>query len=208
MSWKHALVGLVGGSLAVAVAVGIALAEEKKDQPTMPKMDPQTEAMMAEMAKYAAPGPEHKYLDPLIGKWTTSNKSWMAPGEPYVSAGTAEYSWILDGRFMTYSAKGDMWGQPFNGFEILGYDRRAKTFTAVWVDNTSTALYSIKSGSYDAATKTFTFNAEWPNPMAQGNTPYKLTTKINSPDSHVFAMYDLSGGKETKLMETTYTRVK
>lgn len=208
MSWKHVLVGLVGGSISVAVAAGIALAEPKKGEDTMPKMDPQMEAMMAEMAKFAAPGPEHKWLDPLVGKWTMSNKSWMAPGDPHVSDGTAEYTWILGGRFMTYAAKGLMWGQPFEGFELIGYDRRAKNYSAIWVDNTSTALYTISSGSYDEATKTFTFNAEWPNPMGEGKTPYKMTTKILGPDSHVFTMYDVSGGNETKMMETTYTRAK
>ena len=207
MSWKHALVGLVGGSMAVAVATGIALAEPKKDQAAPPKMDPQMETMMAEMMKFAAPGPEHKVLEPLIGKWKTATKTWMGPGEPQASEGTAEYAWLLDGRFMTYHGHGSMMGQPAEGFELLGYDRKAKKYDGIWVDNSSTAIFPF-SGSYDEATKTLTFMANWPNPMGEGTVLYRMTTKIEGPDQHVFTMYMASGTSEQKIMETICTRAK
>ena len=207
MSWKHALGGLVGGSIAVVIAVGIASAEPKKDQPATPKMDPQMQAMMDEMAKYATPGPEHKVLEPLIGKWKLTTKMWMGPGDPQTSEGTAEYAWLLDGRFMTYHGHGSMMGQPAEGFELLGYDRKAKKYDGIWVDNSSTAIFPF-SGSYDEATKTITYMANWPNPMGDGTVPYRMTTKIMGPDQHIFTMYMTAGGSEQKIMESTCTRVK
>lgn len=209
MIWKRAVAGAVGSIAAVALAAGVALAADPKPPSGSPHdADPETKAMMEAMAKLAAPGPEHEALEPLVGKWNTKTTAWVGPGDPIVSDGSAEYSWLFGGRFLEYRAKGLMWGQPFEGYELMGYDRLAKTYTAIWVDNTSTILYTIKSGSYDAATQTFTYDAEWPNPMGQGKTPYKLTTKVLGPDSHVFTMSDMTGGKETKMMETTYTRIK
>lgn len=204
---KHVVRGILVGSVAVALVASVAFAKDEK-KAAVPEMDAQTKAMMEEMAKYASPGPEHKVMEPLIGKWKTSVKTWMGPGEPTLSTGTAEYAWTMGGRFVDYTSKGLMWGQPFEGREILGYDRMIKTYSAVWMDNTGTGIYTITSGSYDEATKTFTFNAEWPNPMDGKKVPYKMTTKVNGPDSHVFTMYQAAQGGDQKMMEIDYTRVK
>lgn len=204
MMWKHALRGILGASVAVALASGTAFAKDKE----APKMDADTQAMMAEMAKYAEPGPEHKVLEPSIGKWKMVTKSWYAPGEPTVSEGTSETQWILGGRFLLYKGNGTMMGQPFEGMEVIGYDRKAKEYTAYWMDNMGTAMYPMTNGKYDAATKTLTFKANWPNPMGEGTVPYTMATKFVSNDSHVFTMSTVKEGKEVVEMEITYTRVQ
>lgn len=207
MMLKHAMRGILGASVAIAVATSVAFAADAKDK-NAPKMDADTQAMMAEMAKYAEPGPEHKLLDATVGKWKSVSKSWYMPGEPTVSEGTAETQWILGGRFLLFKTNGSMMGQPFEGMEVLGYDRKAKEYTAFWIDNMGTAIYPMSNGKYDAASKTFTFKANWPNPMGPGTIPYTMTTKILSPDSHVFTMATVKDGKEWTEMEITYTRIQ
>jgi hypothetical protein len=163
---------------------------------------------MAEMMKNATPGPEHKIFEPSIGTWKTTTKSWFAPGDPMVSEGTAASEWILGGRFLLTKYAGSMMGQPFEGFEVLGYDRKAQSYEGYWLDTTSTAFYPMSKGTWDDAAKTLTFNVEWPNPMGPGTTPYKMVTKFNGADSKTFTMSMAQGGNETKMMETTYARTK
>lgn len=210
MMWKHALRGILGASVAVALASGIAFAKDKEKgkEAGAPQMDADTQAMMAEMAKYAEPGPEHKVLEPSVGKWKSVSKSWYAPGEPTVSEGTAETQWILGGRFLLHKGVSTMMGQPFEGMEVIGYDRKTKEYNAYWIDNMGTAMYPMPNGKYDEATKTLTFKVNWPNPMGPGSVPYRMTTKFVSNDQHVFTMYGTKEGKEVMEMEITYTRVQ
>ena len=94
MMWKHALRGILGASVAVALASGIAFAKDKEKgkEAGAPKMDADTQAMMAEMAKYAEPGPEHKVL--RGGAWATrtavirrSFRNWDLPERRQIFAG-------------------------------------------------------------------------------------------------------------------------
>jgi hypothetical protein len=174
----------------------------------MPEMDEQTKAMMAEMAKYAEPGPEHKVLNTMVGKWNTVSKSWMGPAEPMVSEGTAEGQLILGGRFLIMKSSGTMMGQPFNGMELLGFDRKEQVYSAIWMDDMGTAMYPMSDGKYDEATKTMTLKAEWAMPGVEGKVPYRLVTRTVDPNTHVFEMIAMRDGKEMKEMEITYTRAK
>src|SRR5437660_8467714 len=103
-----------------------ATAQGKKDAPKA--ADDKTAAMMAAYAKHATPGEGHKKLEPLIGSWTFAGKFWMDPSAPPTEGrGTAERKWILDGRFVQETVKGQMTGMPaFEGFAITGYDNAQK----------------------------------------------------------------------------------
>lgn len=208
MNWKHVGRILAIGAIAAAMGADGALAEKTADKGGAPKMDAATEAaMMAEMMKMAAPGPEHKLFDGSVGKWKTTTKMWMGPGDPQVTDGTAESEWILGGRFLMSRYRGAMMGMPFEGFEVLGYDRMTKTYEGYWLDTMSTAFYPMSKGVWDEAAKTLTFNVEWPNPTG-GTAPYKLVTKFNGADSKVFTMTTTQGGKEVPMTEVAYTRAK
>ena len=63
------------------------------------------------MEKYGSPGPEHKYLEPLVGKWNAVSRAWMEPGkDPLVSKGTCERKWLLGKRYLqeTYKLRQDV----------------------------------------------------------------------------------------------------
>src|SRR5689334_9651750 len=69
-----------------------------------PAMDPD---LAAKMGAFMMPGPEHKVLDPLIGKWSTHVKWSMDPAGPAMeSDGTSEFKWIMGGRYVHQDAKG------------------------------------------------------------------------------------------------------
>ena len=209
MGMNRVVRAAVAGAFVLTVGAGLSYAaDQRAPAGAAPKMDAQTQAMMAEMMKYATPGPEHKVFEPSIGKWKTVVKAWMGPGDPMVSEGSVESEWILGGRFIMSRYHGSMMGQPFEGFEVIGYDRKAGTYEGYWLDTTSTAFYPMTKGTWDEASKTLTFNVEWPNPMGTGTVPYKLATKFNGADSKTFMMSMLQGGKDMPITEVAYTRVK
>jgi len=210
MTWRRAVRALVGCSVALALitTAGIALAENEGAKGSMPQMDEKTKAMMAEMEKYAAPGPEHKVLGSMVGKWKTVSNAWMGPGEPMMSEGTAEGELIMGGRFLVLRSHGTMMGNPFEGMELLGYDRMAGKYAAIWIDDMGTAIYTMGDGTYDEATKTLTLMAEWAMPGQEAKIPYRLVTKTLDANKHVFEMIAMRDGKDMKEMEITYTRAK
>lgn len=96
--------------------------------------------MMEMMAKYGAPGSEHKQLEDMVGSWTSTMTHWTAPGAPpEVSKGTVNYEMILEGRYLIGHHKSDFGGMPFEGIEIIGYDRFRQRMYSIWIDNMSTS---------------------------------------------------------------------
>ena len=169
---------------------------------------PTHEEMMAEMMKYATPGEEHKALEPLVGTWKASTKMWMGGPEPVTSEGTCEVSWIMGGRYLMAKHTGNMMGQPFEGLEIVGYDKRFAQYVSTWIDNMGTSISMTTSGVMDPASKTLTMNMPMFDPSTKAMAPYKNATKIVDNNTHIFTMTGTRGGKETTELEVTYTRVK
>jgi hypothetical protein len=166
------------------------------------------EAAMAEMMKYAKPGPMHALLDPLVGTWKTVNRSWMGPGEPTVSEGTCERTWLMGGRFLQSKYSGMFQSMPFEGMEILGYDMKKKEYSSVWIDNMGTMLSVSTGGQSDPAGKVITVNSSFDDPTTGKPVPYRMVTKIIDNNSHTFSMIGTNDGKDYTQMEITYTRVK
>jgi hypothetical protein len=123
-----------GGIAAVAVSLvaAAALAQQKKE-PATPS------AQETLLKKLATPAEHHRRLNALAGKWKLAVKWRNTPDARWAeSKGTAEYRWILGGRFLTEEFRYDMGGQPVEWLGIYGYDNFQKKYTAVWVDNQGT----------------------------------------------------------------------
>lgn len=181
--------------------------EHGKEKVSESKPMAEHEAMMAEMAKYMNPGPQHKALEPLVGKWSYTSKMWMGPGEPQAYSGKAERKWILGGRFVLGTFSGDFGGQPFEGLQITGYDLRTNEYVDLWIDSMGTGFMLGNGGTMDAATKTLALNSSYDMPDL-GPLKYKMITKVIDNDHHVFTMMKVMDGEDHKEMEITYTRVK
>jgi Protein of unknown function (DUF1579) len=181
-------------------------------QPTKADM----EKMMAQMMELSKPGDNHKLLASMAGTWNYTVKMWMdgdTSGKPDESKGTATRKEALGGRYfiMDVSGKMDMPGpdgkkktMDFKGMAIEGYDNIKKKFVSTWIDSMSTMIM-ISEGTYDPATKTFTYNAEC-EMMPGMHTKIREVIKIVDNDHHTFEWYEDREGKETKTMEIAYTR--
>lgn len=165
--------------------------------------------MMQKMMAYATPGEHHRVLDHKVGKWDLTVKMYMAPGQPPAeSKATAEYEWILDGRYLVDHTEGDFGGMPFHGRGMTGYDNLKQKYVATWVDNMGTGIMTAE-GTWDAAEKTFRFTAEAPDVMA-GKIVQSRSEEILVDDDHWTMRMYMPGpdGEEHMNMEIDYVRVK
>ena len=163
--------------------------------------------MMKKVEAAGTPGAAHKALEPLVGEWTAEVKSWMAPeAPPTVTKGAAKAEWVMNGRFVREEFKGEMMGKPFTGMSLTGYDNLKQEYNSLWVDDMSTAIYT-SLGTADDGAKVITFNSKMDCPVTGvKDMPVKQVLRILGRDKHVFEMYDLRDGKESRTMEITYTR--
>ena len=184
-------------------------------RPTQPAQPNEAE-MMKQMMELAKLNENHKLLASMAGTWSYNVTMWMAPGAPPNKAtGIAVRKAMMDGRYfsldvsgkmMMPGADGKMKDMQFKGMGIEGYDNVKKKFVGSWIDNMGTGIY-LMEGTYDAATKTFTYNAEM-EMMPGMKTKVREVLKIVDADHHNFEWYEDRGGQEMKTMEINYTRKK
>jgi hypothetical protein len=173
---------------------------------TPKKSDPAADAAMAEMMKYANPGPQHEKLKAMEGTWDAVVKSWMGPGEPVVSKGVMKNEMELGGRVLESKYKGEFQGQPFDGFGMTGYDLKADKLLSLWTDTMSTS-WMVMDGKMSSDGKEMTTTGTMDG-MDGKPMPVRTVTKIEGPDKHVYSMYGQMNGQEVPVMEITYTRKK
>jgi len=165
--------------------------------------------MMQEYMKMMAPNENHAYFNDLVGKWDVKTTAWMAPdAKPVVSQGSCDAQVILGGRFIMMKFTGTMFGQPFEGMEIVGYDNLKKKYVTFWIDNWSTSFY-LTEGTRDTLTKAETETGDWPDPMTGGTIKVRSVTTFVSRDEYLYELYMMpEGGKEYKSLENRTTRKK
>jgi hypothetical protein len=168
--------------------------------------DPQ--AMVAAYEKAAQPGEQHKVLLKMVGKWNLQMKSWMAPGgQPVESTGTAEVKPMLGDRFTQTLVTSNFMGKPFSGMAVTGYDNAKKKIVGTWVDSMSTGIMHSE-GTADPAGKVITTQMVGTDPLTGKESKSRVVETHESDDKYVEEFFEKKGGKETKVMEITYTRAK
>jgi hypothetical protein len=170
------------------------------------KMDMQ--AMMDVYKRLAIPGEVHKLLASLEGTWTTKTRSWMEPDKaPIETTGTCEQKLLLGGRYLQQEYTGDMMGEPFTGYNIMGYDNHTKKYVSVWFDSMSTGI-NFFEGTASEDGKTITQESSYDDPI-KGPTVWRSVTRIADDNTLLYEMYlTPKGGKEEKMMEMTVSRKK
>ena len=175
-------------------------AKEKKEG----AMDMQ--AAMEIYAKLAAPGELHTRMANRAGSWDTVTKEWTDPQKPPTeSTGACEHTMLLGGRFLRQECTGDMMGQPYTGIGVLGYDNHGKKYVSTWMDSMGTGIFYMegKAGKDD---NRITLKGRYDDPL-QGPMKLRAVTKLVDADHEIFEMYGTGkNGKETKMLEISYTR--
>jgi hypothetical protein len=183
----------------VAVAAANLSAQEKKATPSAEEM-----AMMAA----ATPGPHHKKMMASVGTWQTSTKWMMPEAPPEPSAGTSTIESVMDGRFIQEVSKVPMMmGMPWEGRGLFGYDNTKQKHVGTWCDSWGTMIMYME-GTCDGTCKTITLTGSFMDPATKTTKTMKVVGKEITADQHVTELYDVAGGKDTKMGEITYTRKK
>jgi hypothetical protein len=186
-----------------------AAAQEKAQEPPKTDGKPSEAEMMALWMKAATPGKEHELLKKLEGKWACQSKLWMngPDSTPIESTGTSQAKLIMGGRFLQDQHQGNMFGMPFEGMGLTGYDNVKKRYVGAWCDNFGTCLLSLQ-GTFDASGKTLIMYGTMDEfTTGEHDKMVKYVTRFESDDKYTFEIYDISAG-EKKVMQTTCMRQK
>jgi hypothetical protein len=190
------------------LSVGLHAQEKKKSQPSKPHLT--MEEMTKRWQESATPGDAHKRMAEMEGQWDTRMTIWMGgPGsEPSISKGAAEFTMIMDGRFLQQTMTGEMMGVPMTGMGFYGYDNFKKKYTTFWIDNTGTATFHSE-GVMEKDGKTITYWGKMDEP-ATGEKDKKVKYVLAKQDEseYIFRIYDVAKyGENEPVMEIEYTRV-
>jgi hypothetical protein len=196
-----------------ALVAGAARAQEKKEvggtnvKAGTAVGDAHKERLLHSIARSAAPDQHHKLLEPLVGKWDTQAKQWLGDPKPETSTGHSQVKWILGGRFVEEHYDSVIFGKPYQGQGVTGYDTRTKKYVSTWVDTWGTWI-TVEEGQADATGKVLTLTAQ-DYDVATGKTrPIKFVYNIDGNDHHTMRVYETIEGKEMLQMEVDYKKTK
>jgi hypothetical protein len=193
--------GVGFGDAVIGSSVRVGWADDAKSAPS-------PVAVLKALAESGRPGEEHKKLQPFVGDWNDSLKLWTDPNQPPAELKlTAQRKWILGGRFVQESFKGELDGETFEGMGVLGYDSAQKKFTiSQFCGLASTASSSLATSNESG--RTFNCATEECCPLSGEKLKGRDEIVIESNDRIVTNIYKTVDGKEAKVMEIVNVRKK
>lgn len=171
-----------------------------------PAAPPDPKAMHEAWMRTATLGEHHRLLEPFAGVWTSRTRAWFMPGQPpSESQGRMVITWVLDGRYLRQEYQGHAGPMTMKGIGYWGHDNATGRFVGTWMDTMSTVMMS-STGSYDAASKTFTMRGTFHDPMG-GAYVFRQIIRLIDNDHHTFEMHQTGpDGNEKQSLEIAYTR--
>ena len=167
----------------------------------------QNDADMQKMMEMMQPGPEHKTMMKMVGKWNATGKMWMdTSAPPLESTGVTEYTTTLDGRYFLGTYTGAWMGMPFEGRSVDGFDRYAQEYFSYWYDNMGTGMMAMR-GTASADGKVITMTGTAFDPMEGAVGTFKSVTTWVDDNTMTFEMFSVKDGQDIKSMEMIYTRM-
>ena len=178
-----------------------------KGKKTAPKKKGMSEAeMMQAWHKAATPADGHKRLEPMVGTFKTKVTFVMAPGAPpNVGEGTSEHRWVLGGRYVEQSYKGDSMGMPFEGLGYTGYDNAQGKYVGTWMDTFGTGVMN-SLGVGKPTAKEIKFDSVAIEPSGK-KILFDCVVRIQDKNKHSFEMWTKApNGKKFRTMLAEYVR--
>jgi hypothetical protein len=156
----------------------------------------------------AEPQQEHKWLEQLLGDWTSEMEASMAPGEPpQVFKGTESVR-SIGGLWTVAETRGEMPGGGTSKMIMtLGYDPAKKRFVGTFIGSMMTHMW-IYDGTLEG--NVLTLDTQGESFAGDGRmAKYQDIIEIKSPD-HRTLTSQMQGedGTWTHFMTAHYRRVK
>lgn len=198
--------------LALGVVLTTSAPVLAQQQPPKPTPE-QIQAMVAEMG----PGPEHRVLASLEGKWTLDITYNMGgpKAKPMTARGTATNRMILGGRFlMSEGVSDNPAGAGFGGAKvemvgIYGFDRRTKEYTTIGLDTMGT--YWVTAAGIMKPDKTIVMAGETLDDHAGSKEirKYDMVLKVVDADTYLTqVIFKFANMPDLKIVEIVHRRVK
>jgi len=161
--------------VALIVAGGLALSTVARSQQVAD--NPQGEMKRrfgAAIEKAGAPTEQHKVLEVFVGEFDQNSEIRIGPGEPVRAHAIAKGRRIMGGRFVQI----DIVPAPDEELKgertlIYGYDPAARVYTLYNLE-TGSLVATTATGTYDAASKKFTFDGEQSVGMGKAQVRWTL----------------------------------
>jgi hypothetical protein len=192
---------LVAVAAILLAAAGVSRSQDAK------KAAADLDAMMQKAKKFTEPGKAHRELERFLGKWQTETRLFMGGQGTPAEKGSAEGSWLMEGRWLKLEWTGSMMGRPVQGFSILGYDNFKMSYVSSSVTSLDTTLAHTE-GDMDPSGNVFiSYGTIDEYLTGEHDKMVKYVWRFTSKDAMVFEVHDLPiGEKNTKVIEVAYTR--
>ena len=205
-----ALTSFVRLAVAVLASSALWMQSAEKHRFTHPVPDNQEAAMKRWMDTFK-PGPAHERLAELVGKWDMTTRMWMggAGSKPSESKGSAEITWLAEGKWLQNKWTSQMMGRPLSGLTLLGYDNFKARYVATMVDSMQTCMNSA-SGHFDQSGDDLILWGTIDEPMTpEQDKMVKYVYRGYGKDKWTLEVHDMMiGESNTKVIEMAFTRKK
>lgn len=169
--------------------------------------DAETAAMMERLKRATSPGPKHVILHRFLGRWDYELRTFTGGAAAAPEKGTAEVTWLVDGRWIKSEDKGTMMGRPYQGFMVMGYDNFKQAFVSTYVSNADTTMARTEGQLNTDETVLTLFGTTDDFMSGRNDKPMRYLWRFVTPEKRVLELHDLSAGETgTKIAEITYTR--
>jgi hypothetical protein len=161
---------------------------------------------MQQALKLATPNENHSRLETDFGgNWSYSFTSDFE-GMKMEGTGTSANKLILGGRFLMMESEGTIFGQNVKSITIMGYDNAQEKYTMIGIDELGT-YYITAAGLYDEATKTYTLDGTYEEPVLEKTQNYRFIMNVSDPGKPVTRiLFENDKGGMHEMMNLTYSR--
>jgi hypothetical protein len=194
----------------LAFAAGALLTQDAKPARFTHPVSKDADGGMARWMGTFKPGPAHARLKEILGNYEVTLRMRMDPSKPPAeSKGTAEISWLVEGKWLLWKSSIDMFGQKVNSTTLVGYDNFKERYVTAKVDSLQTTL-DTSSGHFDQSGDNLILWGTIDEPMTPEQD--KLVRYIYrgfGQDKWTLEVHDMMiGESNTKVLEFEYARKK
>jgi hypothetical protein len=162
------------------------------------------EQMMELWKKWSTTDEHHKELAWYVGTWDTESKGVG----PSPAKGTAEFKWIIEGRWLAHEVKSTLFGMPYHGYGVMGFDRFKKKWVNSWVSNMDTAMLRFEGVIVDPTGTVKALYGEMDEYLSgEHDKPVRGIYRKIDEDSFVYELWDMAWGPDGgKVLEISNKR--
>jgi len=184
------------------VALSFSFASPLQDEAAMKEM-------MQKAARFTQPGDAHKLLERFVGKWQTQTRFFMGDKPSPPEQGSAEWKWLMPGRWLQSHSQGKFMGQEVEQFYLLGYDNFRMSYVATGITSIDTAMNRFEGDATQDGKSLIAYGTLDEYLTGEHDKMVKYAFRFVDADKIVLEVHDLGIGEQnSKVVEVSYTRSK